>query len=303
MAFLAKASTGVHRKAQIFTIMGNPKIGKTTLAASFPNSIFADLEGRSFHVNTTRLTRDELKSVADLMKFLDEIMTTKHDFKTLVVDSAEALEVMIAEKIKREHNITSIESMGYGKGYIMMKEVMQDIMHKLQALRDKTGMDVVIIAHTAIKTMTDPATNSTYDRYVMRMNDKLASVLRDLSDNILFATHKYYTKQDGNKTQAFGTGERVLFTEWRPAFDAGNTLNLPFEIPLSYEALKKAMDASLVAQPEQVKTTISEYLKFLKEPELRQKVQVSISEAGDDATKLVAIRERLKELTKAQRGA
>ena len=60
-------------------------------------------------------------------------------------------------------------------------------------------------------------------------------------DEVLFATYKTYTKQvdagfDRKRTQAIGSGERVLRTTERPAHLAKNRLNLPDELPLDWAA-------------------------------------------------------------------
>ncbi len=70
----------------------------------------------------------------------------------------------------------------------------------------------------------------------------MAALIRDLSDNVLFATYKVFTNEEKGRTRAYGDGQRVIFTQWRPCADAKNRLDLPFELPLSYDAFIDAIN-------------------------------------------------------------
>src|SRR5690606_6797828 len=57
------------------------------------------------------------------------------------------------------------------------------------------------------------------------------------ADCVLFANFKTTTAKakGATKAKAWGDGTRVMFTERRPAFDAKNRFDLPFEMSLSWE--------------------------------------------------------------------
>ena len=278
MSLLAKATGGKQVKPQINVFMGIPKIGKTTLAAKFEKPFFLDLENRSFHVDVQRLTGNEVTSLEQIQSLIEELTVKPHDYKSFTIDSAESLEDVIHSDICKRGGVESIEQYdgGYGKGYVRAQEIMRDLMMKLQTMRDKRGMTVNIVAHTATRNFSDPATNAQFTRYEMRVNGKLGAVVRDLADNLFFITHKYstFTDKATKKTKALGDGDRVVYTEWRPAFDAGNTLGLPFEIDLDdfMESYMKAGDA----------------LKPKSEAELREEIQGMIKHL-DDETRTKAV--------------
>lgn len=279
MSILESVTTGKRVGAQIHTIFGQNGVGKTTFAASFPKPIVLDLEDGSKHIDVARLGSDKLTDFAKVRGALAELINSKHDFQTVVIDSAESLEALIFDAVCAEGKVTSIEEYGggYGKGYTRGREILRDVMNDLKVLQSK-GITTIIVAHTQTKTHTDPTSNQSYDRIIMRMNDKMAAVVRDLSDNVLFATYKVFTTQDKNKkTQAFGDGQRILLTQWRPGYDAKNRLELPPELPLSYEAFVEAANkdvkvddlvSDIRAMAEKVdaslKTTVEEQLEKFK---------------------------------------
>ncbi len=174
---------------------------------------------------------------------------------------------------------------------------MTELMQALRHLGNKKGLDVVLVAHTQVKTHNDPVENAMYDRWIMRVNDKFGAVIKDLSDNVFFATYKVHTQKEKgkDKSKAFSEGERILRTQWRAGFDAKNRLDLPFEIPLSYEALKAAIDQSNPPSLDELQAEIKELMSGV-DKELSEKVKAAIKDAGQDVTKLIPIRERLKQL-------
>ena len=82
-------------------------------------------------------------------------------------------------------------------------------------------MNIVLIAHSSVKAFNDPFTNSSYDRYQIKLHEKSAAYLREAVDCVLFANYKVATEgKEGQKHKAFGDGSRLIYTERRPAFDA-----------------------------------------------------------------------------------
>ena len=73
-------------------------------------------------------------------------------------------------------------------------------------------------------------------------------MLREWADAVLFANYKtVITEKDVgfNKKVARGisSGERMLFTNDRPAYRAKNRYNLPDQLPLSWDSLTEAIAA------------------------------------------------------------
>lgn len=292
MSLLKSVSTGKQIGPQIHVIAGGNGVGKTTWAASFPASLIIDLENGSNHLDVARI--NNIKTLADFRTILTELKSGGHTYKTVAIDSVEALEGMISDAVCVEGKVDSIEKYdgGYGKGYTRTREIMREIMQELRGL----GMTIILIAHTQVKSHTDPALNQTYDKVIMRCNDKMAAIIRDLADNVFYATYKVFTTESKGKTKAFGDGQRVMYTQPRPGFDTKNRLELPHELPLSYEAFVEACGAESDA------SAILSDIQAMAEgvdAKLKETVAQQIEKFKNNPAKLKEIKNRLMKYTAA----
>lgn len=299
MSFLEGITKGKQVGAQVHVIAGSNGVGKTTFAASFPFPLIIDLEKGSEHLNVARVPADKVPTLDTLRAILKELATTTHDFKTVTIDSIESLESLITDAVCAEGKVKSIELYdgGYGKGWVRSREIMREIFGDLRLLQAK-GITAILVGHTQVKSHTDPTTNQTYDRVVMRANDKLASVIRDLADNVLFATHKVFTTEKNKKTQAFGDGQRVIYSQYRPGWDAKNRLDLPFELPLSYDAFIEACNKKPEVKIEELITNIEEMSSRLDD-KLKTTVKEQVTKFKTNPEKLREIQNRISKLANA----
>ena len=76
------------------------------------------------------------------------------------------------------------------------------------------------------------------------MHEKSAALIREAVSTVLFANFETIARKEkgAKKAKAFGDGRRVMFTERRPAFDAKNRFDLPFEMDLSWKAFTDIAD-------------------------------------------------------------
>lgn len=238
--------SGRRMKPPKIVIYGVGGIGKTSFAAGAPNPIFLFTEEGQGLLDVPRfeLRPDDpvLRSWQEITGAIDALMVGEHTFSTLVLDGidfAEALlwrytcETVNGEKGKRCH---SIEDYGYGKGYGHAVDIASvELLQKLDDLRTKRNMAIVVIAHADARKFSPPDSES-YERYQLKLQEKFAHKLYDWADCVLFAAnHAFVTKDDEgfNKTRAraIGEGQRVLHTVERPPFWAKNRYNLPAELP------------------------------------------------------------------------
>ncbi len=127
-------------------IYGPEGIGKSTLAAAFPAPVFLDTEGGTAQLDVVRFPRPEYwEHVADT---ITQLATCDHDRRTLVIDTVDWLERLLAEYLCRRANKDSIEDFSYGKGYTILAEEFSRFLGSLEVLR-KRGMHVVMVAHSA----------------------------------------------------------------------------------------------------------------------------------------------------------
>lgn len=238
-------------------IYGPHGIGKNTFASSAPAPVLINLEDgqpEGLDVPTFPLARN----FGDVMDAFGALYSEPHEFATAIVDSLDWFEPMVwAETIRRNNaenpnkQWSSIEDAGYGKGYLAALDVWRDYFDAINALRNDKGMAVIQLAHAHVKRFDSPQTEP-YDRYQIKLQKLAADLAQEHADMVLFANFKASTtKADvGIKgvVRGVGRGERVLYTEERPAFLAKNRHKLPPELPMEWSALAAAMSSVPVAK-------------------------------------------------------
>lgn len=223
-------------------IYGPEKIGKSTFIAQAPNPVVLDMERGFENIDVKRF---EPHTLAEVFAFIDELATSDHDFKTLGIDTADWLEAMVDQVVADEYNAKHIDDIAYKAGYQRATQIFRELKNRLEYLRAAKGMIIIISAHDQIKRFNDPTTDS-YDRYQLKLHSGKEALLKEWVDCILFAQNKVHvakSKEGFGKeiAKAKTTGERVLKTVGTPSYIAGNRLQLPEEIPLSWDALYAAI--------------------------------------------------------------
>ena len=299
MSLLAKAQTGTQEVAQFYVIYSAPGVGKSTLASEFPSPIFFDFEKGSLNLNVTRLTDEDVPDLATLEKVIEELSTTKHSFKTLVIDQATALEKLIESAVCLEHEATVLSDIPWGGGPIAVGNKLQGLITKLKELQLKKNMHIVVLSHSTIKQFTDPQHNASYDRYILQTSQKFGQTLTAAADNVFFIKFSIETTTDSKtkKTKAFSDGSRVIYTEYRAAFEAKNRFNLPFEIPFElgtgFSAIQQAIKDAKPRSSQELKMEIADLLAKADDI-TRAKVNSALTDAGDDSMRLSRIKQKLQ---------
>lgn len=137
-------TSGRIAKPQKVVIYGPEGIGKTTLASHFPDPVFIDTEGSTYHMDVKRTPKPQ--SWQELLSQVEQISRTPGICKTLVLDTADWAEMICAKSVVDKYQKKSIEDFGYGKGYTYLQEEFGGL---LNAFTDviNAGMNVVLTAH------------------------------------------------------------------------------------------------------------------------------------------------------------
>lgn len=227
-------------------IYSDAGVGKTTLAAGAPAPVFLSTEDGLGKLEVDAFPL--LTSYPQVIDALTALYHEEHSFKTVVIDSLDHLEPLIWEQVCSEHDKGCIEEFGYGKGYVEALNHWRNLLSWLNALRSKKGMAIILIAHAEIKRFESPEVDS-YDRYQIKLHKRASELVQESMDCVLFANYKtVINKEDAGfgkkKARGVATGQRVLYTEARPAFVAKNRYSLPPELPMSWEAFSQALNAT-----------------------------------------------------------
>lgn len=222
-------------------IYGGHGIGKSTLASQFPAPIFISTEDGLSALDVTSFSRAE--TVDDVALNIRTLIKEEHEFKTVVLDSADWLvEPLITGDIESKHDP---KELAYGKGQMMIAESFRELLSGLDVLRKKRDMNVVILAHATAVRYEDPRSEP-YDRFQPKLPTRCNALLQEWVDVLAFAGFRVIVKKTdagfGNQvTRGITTGERLLHMVENPAYVAKNRYNCPDTIPMVFDKLITAI--------------------------------------------------------------
>ncbi|MFQ9571913.1 MAG: ATP-binding protein [Dialister invisus] len=189
---------GIISKPVKVCVYGVEGIGKTTFASQFPEPLFFDLDKGSAQLDVSRVT--DITSWPLLMSNIKEVYDNPTICKTLVIDTADAAERMCIDYICGKFNKKGIEDFGYGAGYTYLTEEFARFLVQLDACIGQ-GINVVVLAHAVLKTVTLPEEMGTYDHWELKLSskttNKVAPLVKEWADLLLFANYKTILIEDG----------------------------------------------------------------------------------------------------------
>jgi hypothetical protein len=230
--------SGKLEKAKKVVLYGSEGIGKSSLAAQFPNPIFIDTEGSTNEMDVQRLTKPlSWEMLNQQVKWV--MKQGSKQFATLVIDTIDWAEMLCVESVCSTHQKKGVEDFGYGKGYIYVAEELGKFLNLLSDVID-AGIHVVLTAHAQIIKFEQPDEMGAYDRYQLKLGQKTgsrtAALVKEWADMVLFINYKTFSvaiDEKGKKNKGQG-GVRTVYATHHPAWDAKNRHGLPDEFPLDY---------------------------------------------------------------------
>lgn len=229
---------GKRARAQKVVIYGPEGIGKSSFASQFPDPVFIDTEGSTDNMDVARL--DKPTSWTMLVNEIAFIKANPTECKTLIVDTVDWAEQLAVTHVCSQHGKQGIEDFGWGKGYTYVQEEMGRFLNALSDLVDM-GINVVLTAHAQIKKFEQPDEMGSYDRYELKLGQKTGSktapLVKEWADMVLFANYKTLVMTTDNGKKKAQGGERVMYTNHRPAWDAKNRHGLTDEMPFNYAGI------------------------------------------------------------------
>lgn len=230
---------GIISKPVKVCVYGVEGIGKTTFASQFPEPLFFDLDKGSAQLDVSRVT--DITSWPLLMSNIKEVYDNPTICKTLVIDTADAAERMCIDYICGKFNKKGIEDFGYGAGYTYLVEEFARFLVQLDACIGQ-GINVVVLAHAVLKTVTLPEEMGTYDHWELKLSskttNKVAPLVKEWADLLLFANYKTILIEDGTRKKAAG-GKRIIYTTHTTFADAKNRFSLAEELPFDYNEIAR----------------------------------------------------------------
>lgn len=288
---LANIKKGRFETPLCLVLYGPEGIGKSTFAANAPGAVFLGAEDGTAHLDVARFPVPT--SWDEVREGMGVLGSDKHDYRSVVIDTADWLEPLIHDAVCKEGGKASIEDFGYGKGYVQALDRWRLFVAELDGLRAKRGMNVIVLAHSQVKTFRNPAGDD-YDRYELKLHAKAGGLLKEWANAVLFTNYLTYAKDNkDNKVKMQGDGSRVVYTEHRPAWDAKNRYGLPFRLPLDWAEFERAARAGEPASFEELSAEIAKLVAAVDD-KTKEQAAPAIARCGKDTRKLAALADWLR---------
>lgn len=239
---LNSLQSGVSQLPPICTIYGDAAIGKDTFASFAPDPVFIFTENSSGALDVVRW---QVETYEQAMEALVVLLEQEHNFKTLVFSTLDWFEPMVWNYLirmqptdEKGRPVTNIEGYGFGKGFKFALDYWNDFLTLINRLRTERNMMIIFVAHPVIRKVTPPDSDS-YDCYMVKLQDSEKVSAKDKfvesSDVMLFANWRTALTDEKlsfgqSRQRGVGSGERIVYTEQRPAYEAKNRFGLPPQI-------------------------------------------------------------------------
>jgi hypothetical protein len=227
-------------------IQGTDGIGKSTFGAGSIDPIFIQAEDGLSFINAPRFPQAD--TWAEMLEQIKSLVTEEHQYKTVVLDTTDAAAKLGEAYVCEQNGWSSAADpkAGYGAFYVAEENAWVHLLSGLNVLHTQKGMNVILLSHVASKAYKDPELEP-YDRWEMRCNKKVNSLIKDWVDFNLFANYETQLIKDGQKARGVSYGNRGLYTRFAAAYDAKSRLELPNKLEFSWSHFMEAYTAALAA--------------------------------------------------------
>lgn len=233
---------GVKKATLKIVVYGPEGLGKSTLCAELPSPVFIDIENGTNQLPVARLPRPT--SWQMLMDEIREVRDGAIPCSTLVIDTADAAETLCIKHLCAKNGWDGIEGISYGKGYTYLAEEFGRLLDLLTEVVER-GRNVCLVSHATMRKFERPDEQGAYDRFELKLTKKVAPMVKEWADMLLFCDYKTYVTTDkSGKAKASG-GARVIRTTHNPCWDAKNRFGLPGELPMALGVLSPELKAAI----------------------------------------------------------
>ena len=228
---------------------GDPKTGKTTTAARFPNSLLLAFE-KGYNA-IPGIMAQPINSWAEFRKVLRQLReeAVKEKFSTIIVDTADIAYDYVTKYIcanaKRTDGgfgVDNISDIPFGKGYGMVGQEFDE------CLRSIVQMDygLVLISHATDKTFTDES-GQEYNKIVPTLDKRATNIVSRMADIIGYSRAVTETLDNGEQKTV-----TKLFIRGTTRYMAGSRFKYtPDYIDFTYDNLVDAIRGAIDKQMEE----------------------------------------------------
>jgi hypothetical protein len=235
-------------------ISGVEGVGKTTLAVNAPQALLVPMEQgyAGVIVNKVPLLADYHHVIQLLNEVVGQVQAGQFPYKTLVFDSATALERLIHTAVLKtdptyqegNKKAMTMESAlgGYGKAYTHANQLFADFLAPCEWLAS-AGINIILTCHVFASTIQDPTVGE-YQSWDLLLhspkNNKTygkREMLTQWADLIGYLHEPLFVIEGAKMNKGVSANKgRVLAISRTPSYVAKNRFNLTADIPMPQEA-------------------------------------------------------------------
>lgn len=238
-------------KGKYILIYGQPKIGKTTLAAQFPKNLLLAFEPGYNALNNKMV--QPITKWADFRTVLRQLERpeVQAKFDTITIDTADIAWDYCEKYICASNTTDSGETpktlgeIPWGKGYDLCKKEFDTNLRKIAML----GYGLVIISHETTRT-TKTESGLEYQRIMPTLAERPKLIVNRLVDIIAYLR---FSEEDG---------KRYIYTRGNEKFEAG--ARFPYlapKIEMTYDNLVEELYIAIEKQAQEDNTNLSDDAK------------------------------------------
>lgn len=216
-------------------LYGQPKTGKTTTAAQFPQALLCAFETGYLAIpGVMAQPVNKWSEFKQILKQLDSDEARKQ-FKNIIVDTVDIAYDLCEKYICNQNGVSAVGDLPFGKGYNLAKKEFDEALRRIPQM----GYGLVMISHAQDKTFKDE-NGDEYQQIVPTLANQPRLVVDRMSDIIGYA-HPFQEED--------GTVHTTLFMRGTPRFVAGSRFKYtPDSIDFSYDNLVNAIGDAIDRQ-------------------------------------------------------
>jgi len=244
--------SGRQPKPPRIIVYGGDGVGKSTLVK---DGFILDFEGGNGYIDVFKsvdLVKRDWNAVTETLKLIHD-NPKEIGTNIIVLDSIDWLERIIFADVADEKNVSSVDEIGYFKGFSFAIERWKKLLARLDKLR-ALDFTVVMIAHSQIVKVEDPMHDS-YDMHHLKLHKSARAILMEWADIVSYVsfevlTHKVSGTFGNVKNKASSTGQRLMhLSSDQPQFQAKSRLDLPDQLPLDWKVFSDAIASAMGTKP------------------------------------------------------
>ena len=224
-------------KGKYILAYGLPKIGKTSLVASFPKSLIFSFEPGTNGLNN--IYKVNITSWKDFKLAVKQLANdkVKEKFDFVSVDTVDIAYELCEQYICSTNGVQSIGDIPYGAGWAKLKKEFSKIFRDIAI----AGYGIIFISHAQEKTLKDAA-NKEYTRIVPACPSVGANIVNKLVDFIIYIGIEY----DGPEDMI---GTRYMYFKGNKYVQAGSRFKyIPDKAKFGYQELVDAVNDAIDKQ-------------------------------------------------------